>query len=414
MPRPTFARIDLDALMHNAAAVKGLVGQRKICAAVKADAYGHGAPLVAAALRTAGVEMFAVATTEEAVELRDCGIGEPIILLTVVPSDDIETLLERSITSCIAEEGFAAELSKAALAHGVIAHAHVNVDTGMRRVGIYYTEAAEAIMRIARMPGIRLTGIFSHFSCSDAEDLSFSYEQLERFRYVIEKLRAAGMAVPFTHMANSCGVLRMPEAYFDGVRPGLIMYGLYPRKALRSVIHLTPVLSLHTAVAHCKRVPAGEKLGYGHTFTTWRESVIATLPIGYHDGFVRDYSNKGEVLIRGRRAPVVGRVCMDQTLVDVTDIPGVRQGDEVVIYGRQGGRTIRVEEMASLIGTIPYELTCAISRRVRRQFVLNGHVIAETSTHSTLPQAVLKEVFSHLAASREQTAPSEVAKRGAA
>jgi len=414
MPRPTVARIDLDALMHNVGAIRALIGGRKICAAVKADAYGHGAPAVATALSMAGVDMFGVAMTEEAVELRECGLSQPIILLSVVPADDIDVLLEMSITACVAQEEFAVELSNRALRRGLIADVHVNVDTGMRRIGIHYPKAADAILRIADMPGIRLTGIFTHFACSDAKDLAFSREQLERFRFVIEKLRASGLRAPFLHMANSCGVLRMPESHFDGVRPGLILYGLYPRKFLRDVVELKPVLSLRTQVSHCKRVGAGERLGYGHTFTTWRDSVIATLPVGYHDGFVRQYSNRGQVLIRGRCAPVVGRVCMDQALVDVTGIPGVRQGDEVVIYGRQQGRTLRVEEMAELIGGIPYELTCAIGRRVRRQFVVNGSVVAEAPMRSMVSEAVLRKIFLHLSASFDEGASGKAAKLGAA
>ncbi len=414
MSRPTYARINLDAVMHNVRAVRGLIGGRRICAAVKADAYGHGASAVALAMSTAGVEMFAVAMTEEAVELRDAGVSEPIILLTPVPEEDIATILECRITACITEEGFARRLSREAVRREQIAEAHVNVDTGMRRVGIAHQQAAEAILRISRLPGLDLTGLFSHFACSDADDLTVSWEQLKLFRRVIETLKSAGLRVPPLHMANSCAVLRMPAAYLDCVRPGLILYGLCPRACGNRIIHLKPVMSLHTRVSFCKRVPAGQKLGYGHTFTTWRESVIATLPIGYHDGFLRQYSNTGQVLIRGRRAPVVGRVCMDQTLADVSDIPGVRAGDEVVIYGEQGGRRISIEEMASMLDSIPYELTCSVGGRVRRQYVLKDTVVAETAMRSLVPPELVRQIFPARAPALDERAQRQAARRGAA
>ena len=413
MARPTVARIDLDALAHNVAQVRKLVGERKICAAVKADAYGHGAPVICHALSRAGVDMFGVAMTEEAVELRHAGIRKPIFLLTTVPADDIGVILENDISACITEETFAQELSAQALQRGMQAPVHVKVDTGMRRVGIDWQAAAVAVCRINRLAGLRLEGLFTHFACADADDLSFSHEQVRRFNSVLGQLRRAGVHPPLVHMANSNGVLRMPEAYFGGVRPGLILYGLLSRKDMRSRLDLQPALSLRTAIAHVKGLPAGEKIGYGHTFTTWRNSVIATLPIGYHDGYIRQFSNVGQVLVRGKRAPVVGRVCMDQTLIDVTDVPGVQQGDEVVLYGRQGTDMIGVEEMAARVERIPYELTCAVSPRVRRQFVLNGAVVVETPFVSVVPTTALNEAFLNATASDEGSA-AKPAKRGAA
>jgi len=414
MPRPTFARIDLDAVAHNVQAVKRLIGDRKICAAVKADAYGHGAPAVAKVMSMAGADMFGVAMTEEAVELRDAGIRKPIILLTAVPEEDIEEILEYGISACIVEEGFARRLSEKAVASATVADVHVKVDTGMRRVGILYQQAAEAILRISRLPNVRLSGIFSHFACSDAEDLSTSREQLRRFKWVIGALESAGLRMPLLHMANSCATLRMPEAHLDCVRPGLILCGLHPKTYGECGIQLQPVMSLHSRVSFCKTVSAGEKLGYGHTFTARRDSVIATLPIGYHDGFLRQYSNKGQVLVRGRRAPVVGRVCMDQTLVDVTDVPGACTGDEVVIYGEQGGSRISVEEMASLVDSIPYELTCSVGGRVRRRYVLGGVVVGETPMRSVVPPALVRQIFSASTAVPDGRAASQCDRLGAA
>ena len=409
MARPTFARIDLDAVIHNVRIVKELTGDRKICAAVKADAYGHGAPAVARAMSAAGVDMFGVAMTEEAIELRQAGIDKPIALLTAVPEEDVPEILQHDITACIAEECFARRLNEQAVRRGRRADVHVNVDTGMRRVGIPHELAPDAILRISQLPGVRLTGVFTHFACS--EDLAASREQLRRYLAVIEQLKLAGLSVPMRHVANSTATLCMPEAYLDCVRPGLILYGLYPPAVARPQIELKPAMALHTKVAFCKPVPAGTKLGYGHTFTTWRDSTIITLPIGYHDGYVRQYSNAGEVLIRGRRAPVVGRVCMDQTLADVSDIPGVVPGDEVVIYGEQQGRRIRVEEMAALVERIPYELTCAVGGRVRRQYVLNGAVVGETPMRSLVPPGVLQQIFP---AGGDEGSDRQAARRGAA
>jgi len=392
MARPTLARIELSALMHNAREIKKLTGGRKLCAVVKADGYGHGAPVVATALRAAGADMFGVATTEEAVELRECGIEEPILLLTAVPREDIDELLRHDITPCIVEEGFAEEFARRAGQQNQPAPVHINVDTGMRRVGIHYPDAVDKVLRIANMPGIRVKGVFTHFARSDADDLDFCYQQLRRFRGVLNGLKDNGLEPPFVHAANSCAVLRLPESHFDAVRPGLILYGIYPRSFLKGRAGLRPALSFRTHIMHLKRVGADVSLGYGHTFTTDRPSQIATLPVGYHDGYVRDFSNEGSVLVRGHRAPVVGRICMDQTLVDVTEVPGVREGDEVVLYGQQGDESINVGEMAELVGGIPYELTCAIGRRVRREFTVDGHTVGEAPQRSMIPTPLLHKM----------------------
>jgi alanine racemase len=414
MARPTVARIDLDALAHNVRAIRSLVGDRKICAAVKADAYGHGATVVTHVLSRAGVDLFGVAMTEEAVDLRRAGVSKPIILLTTVPPEDIGALLQHNVTACIAEESFAYELAKAAKNRGVTATAHVNVDTGMHRVGLDWRTAAATILRMNRLEGVELTGIFSHFACSDADDLSFSREQVARMKSVLAQLRRAGMDLPLVHMANSNGVLRLPEAYFGGVRPGLMLYGLFSRSDQSERVPLRPVLSMRTRIGHLQRLPEGEKVGYGHTYTTWRDSVLATLPLGYHDGFLRQFSNVGEVLVRGRRAAVVGRVCMDQTLLDVTDVPGVEVGDEVVVYGAQGGATITVEEMAARVDRIPYELTCSVGPRVRREFVHNGAVVVETPFRSMMPTGSLQRDFLGAAATPDEEPDTKPHERGVA
>ncbi|MCD6416526.1 MAG: alanine racemase [Planctomycetes bacterium] len=414
MARPTVATIDLDALAHNVGAVRNLVGQRKIIAAVKADAYGHGAPVVSRALSAAGVDMFGVAMTEEAVDLRQAGIRKPIILLTSVPSQDIDALLRYGVSACVADEAFARDLAAAAVRRDTVAPVHVNVDTGMHRMGLDWEGAARSILKISRLAGLRASGIFSHFACSDADDLSFSLEQVRRFKSVLRELRRAGMELPLIHMANSNAVQRLPEAYFGAVRPGLMLYGLCSRPRPTPGVELKPVLSMRTRIVRLHELPTGTKIGYGHTFTTWRQSTIATLPVGYHDGYVRQFSNRGEVLVRGRRAAVVGRVCMDQTLVDVTDVPGVKVGDEVVLYGEQDGASIHVEQMAALVDCIPYELTCAVGPRVRRKFVKNGAVVAVTPFRSLTPSEPLREGFLSSAAPSDEAPGAGLAQPEAA
>ena len=391
MGRPTVAKIDLSAIMHNVRTVRKLTGGRKICAAVKADAYGHGAPAAAKAMDAAGVDMFGVAMTEEGIQLREAGIQKPVILLTRVPEIDSDELINHELTACITDESFAEFLSEKALRHGQPTPVHVNVDTGMGRVGIPHQEAAAAVLRISELPGLKLTGLFTHFACSG--DRSLSREQLALFRGVLRSLVEQGYELPTVHVANSTATLLMPEAHMDCVRPGLILYGLMPTGVPTPELDLRPALSLHTRVSFLKSVPPGTKLGYGHTFTTWRHSKIATLPIGYHDGYLRQYSNCGQVLVGGKRAPVVGRVCMDQTLADVTEVDGVKAQDEVVVYGEQNGTRVSIQEMASLLGRIPYELTCSVGGRVRRQYWYEGSMLTETPMRSLVPPESLREIF---------------------
>lgn len=410
MARPTYACIDLDAVIHNCHAVKNLVGGRKICAAVKADGYGHGAPAVAKAMSAGGVDMFAVAMTEEGVELREAGIKKPIVLLTGVPPTDIDTILSNDLTACICDVAFARHLSDEAQKRNMQAHAHINIDTGMGRVGIPHEGAAETIARISAMPGLEITGMFTHFACS--EDRDISREQLALFRGVTNTLRSAGLELPMRHLANSTATLTMPDAYLDCVRPGLILYGMRPPALRQPVINLKPALSLHTEISFCKQVPADTPLGYGHTFRTERKSAIATLPIGYHDGYIRQYSNTGEVLIHGHRVPVVGRVCMDQSLADVSSIAEAKAGDDVVVYGQQNDNAITIEEMARRVGRIPYELTCSVGSRVRRRYTLGGEIVGETPMRSLVPPEVFNKIFP--AAETTSSPEDPTARRGAA
>ncbi|MFP4177020.1 MAG: alanine racemase [Candidatus Brocadiia bacterium] len=410
MARPTYARIDLDAIMHNCREMKKFVGNRAICAAVKADAYGHGAPAAARAMSAAGVDMFAVAMTEEGVELREAGIQKPIVLLTAIPPADIETVLRHRISVCVCDESFARDLSREASRLGLPAHVHANIDTGMGRVGLDPATAADSVLRINRLPAVEITGIFTHFACS--EDPHVSHDQLSLFMGIVDDLRASGFEPPLLHVANSTATLTMPRTHLDCVRPGLVLYGLEPPAVRHTPFELKPALSLHTEVSFCKQVAASTPLSYGHTYTTDRDSMIATLPVGYHDGYLRQYSNTGEVLVHGHRAPIVGRVCMDQCLIDVTDIPDTRAGDPVVVYGSQGDSSIRIEEMADEVDRVPYELTCSVGGRVRRRYMINGQTVGETPMRSLVPPDVLNQIFQ--ACDTDETPDRKTSRLGAA
>ncbi len=411
MARPTHADIDLDAVIRNIYEIKHHIGNRKICAAVKADAYGHGAAAVSHALNLAGVDLFGVALTEEAVQLRNAGIKKPIILLAPVPEEDIKTMLEFDISACITSFDFAEKYSEQAVKNNKIARAHINIDTGMGRVGLPHHNAVEDILAVKRLPGLGIEGIFTHLAFSEDEETS--NVQLAIFNHILSRLKDAGMKLPMLHAANSAATLQIPEAHMQCIRPGLILYGLYPPNIKPNGVELTPVLTLRSKIAFCKKVPAGTKIGYGHTFTTRRESVIATIPVGYHDGYMRQYSNKGEMIVRGRRVPVVGRVCMDQTLLDVTDVPEARVDDEVVVYGQQGGERIGIEEMAKRIDTIPNEVTCAVGARVRRKYISKGQVVGVTPEGSFVPSGGLSEVVANLYADKRAT-QRQLAQNGAA
>lgn len=373
LARPTYAEIDLDAIAHNIRLIKGRTGPR--CAAmpaVKADAYGHGAVAVAAALECAGADGLSVATVEEGVELREAGVTLPILLLGYVPEEDFDLLVHYGLIASIIEPHQAVKLNETARRHGVKLKVHVNVDTGMRRLGLDWNRAAAAIQCITQLVHLDVAGVWTHFARGEEVDLMFCREQVARLTTVRRELTEAHAGPFMFHACNSAALLRFPEAHFDGVRPGIVLYGLKPDCCRDAAAEFRPVMSIKTCVVSVKSVTAGEGIGYGHSHTVKRNSLIATLPIGYYDGFIRQYSNNGHVLVRGRCAPVVGRVCMDQCMIDVTDVPGIRTGEEVVVYGNQGEHVISIEECAQRMDTIPHTITCAISRRVPRKYFLNG------------------------------------------
>ncbi len=366
--------IDLAALRHNLAQVRSLVGRStSILAVVKSDAYGHGMVAVARELENQGVDYLGVSTCREAVTLRDQGIKAPVLLLLGVEEDEFSTVIQHGLTPVLYRSDIAHMISSAALAAGVQVPVHLKIDSGMGRLGVPYTEAEEFFKSIRPLEGIRVEGLLSHFASADEHDKSFSLLQLERFRQVLAQAKGMGLAFRYAHIANSAGVIDLPDSHLQLVRPGLMLYGAPPSQELRRPISLRPVMTLKTRVLQLKEVDSGSPIGYGCTYITSRPSRIATLPVGYDDGYDRLLSNRGEVLVCNCRAPVVGRVSMCLITVDVTKVPTIKEDDEVVLLGRQGDHEITADEIAAKIGTINYEIFCNLGGNRKKHF-LNGSV----------------------------------------
>lgn len=367
--RPTAAIIDLRALDHNFQEVRRRAEGRKVLAVVKAQAYGHGALQVSRRLLDLGADMLGVALVEEGKELRDAGIDAPILVMGSMFPEQAAAAVSLGLTPAIFTLSLARALSEAARAQRTRVAVHVKIDTGMGRIGAPPEEAPQLIAEMEKLEGIEVQGLMTHFADADLRDKQFASKQMERFESLIKELDARGIDIPVRHAANSAAVLDFRRALFTMVRPGLMLYGYNPLETGTEAADLQPALSLVTRIAFLKKVPAGIPISYGRTFTTERESIIATLPIGYADGYSRSLSNKGEALVRGGRARIAGRVCMDMCMIDVTDIPGVREGDEVVLIGSQGNERITADDIAAKTGTIAYEVLCGISSRVPRIYL---------------------------------------------
>ena len=361
--RPTAALIDLEALSHNYGEVTRRIGDRKVLAVVKAQAYGHGAVAVSRRLVELGVDMLGVALVEEGTELREAGITVPIVVMGPVRPEQAGVIVRAGLIPVIFTLPVALALSAAAAGKQV--PVHVKVDTGMGRIGLTPEETLTFLPELAKVPGIVPDGIMTHFADADLKDKQFASAQMDRFETLVRSLEERGIAIPLRHAANSAAVLEYDRALLTMVRPGLMLYGYDPLER-RGTGDLRPVLSLVSRIAYLKQVPAGVPISYGRTFVTKRESRIATVPIGYADGYSRSLSNRGEALVRGRRATVAGRVCMDMIMLDVTDVPGAAEGDEVVLIGCQGSACISADDVAEKTGTIAYEVLCGISARVPR------------------------------------------------
>jgi len=338
-------------------------------AVVKADAYGHGAVAVAQKVLQCGATHLGVALVEEGIELRRAKIEAPILVFGGLFEQQIDDFLAHDLQMTLYDLQLAEKISQRAVALGRRADVHVKVDTGMGRVGLAMSEAVEIFAKMAALPGLNLVGLYTHFATSDEQNHSFATTQWRRFREIVSAIENRSLRPPLVHAANSGAILGLPESYFDLVRPGVMMYGYYPSPEVARSIPLEPAMTLRSEIIFVKRVLAGTPISYGRTFTTTRPATIATVPMGYADGISRRLSNNFEVLVRGQRFPLVGRVCMDQIMIDLGEMPDVAVGEPVVLLGRQGEAEISMDEWCHRLDTIPYEVTCGISKRVGRIYV---------------------------------------------
>lgn len=379
-PNRAWVEINLDHIEHNVKAIANRVGKMtEIMAVVKADAYGHGVFETVTTLLESGASRLAVSMLDEAIQLREIGVHVPILVLSYTEPMRAEEIIEYNITQTVFSHDLALALSKAAVKLGKQARIHIKIDTGMTRVGFQpgYS-AVKDVVAISKLPGVVIEGLFSHFASADETGRDYTLLQYERFESIIQELNRIGILIPVKHIGNSATIMQYPNLDLDMVRPGIILYGLYPSDEVdRSVLNLKPAMTFKARVVLVKDVEPGSPISYGRTFVTRRKSRIATIPIGYADGYSRLLSNRGRVLIHGEYAPVVGRICMDQCMVDVTDIPvEVKTGDEAVVFGKQGKREITVDEIAKLSQTVNYEVVCLIGKRVPRVYLKGGQIVS--------------------------------------
>ncbi len=371
--RPAWAEINLNNLDFNIKNIKAKIGQRELIGVIKADAYGHGSIKVAEVLRENGCKTFAVATLHEAITLREAGAKEEIIILGLTPSIYADTLVTYDLTPVVCDYENAAAIDAQARAAGKTIQGLIAVDTGMGRIGYLADEIDEAVQdikKIASLSNFKIKGMFSHMSTADAADKTFSHLQEEKYNKFYKAVVSAGIDIPMRTLANSASIMELPTVHFDACRPGIILYGCYPSDEVDiNKLAIKPVMSVKANIIHLKDVPEGFSVGYGRKFISERPSKIATLALGYADGYPRPYSQYAKVLVNGCVAPVAGNICMDQCMVDVTDVPDVKVGDEVIIMGSDGKNTISAEDIAKATGTISYEIVCAFGQRLPKVYV---------------------------------------------
>lgn len=383
------ARIDLDAFEHNVKEIrKKVAGGAELMGVIKTNAYGHGAIVLAKELERLGAAAFAVACADEGIELRKAGISLPILVLGFTPKEQYKDLLDWDIMPTVFSLKMAQEMNDTAKIYGKCIQVHIKLDTGMRRIGYKVTrESAEEILKISQLEHIVVQGMFTHFACADMEDETSKAQtelQYEQYCQMEQWLSEGGLKIPVRHCANSAGIMDDAHMHKDLVRAGIILYGLYPSDEMsRESLCLEPVMSLKSHVTYIKNVDAGEGISYGHTYVTKAPSVIATVPVGYGDGYPRLLSNQGQVLIRGHRLNIVGRVCMDQFMVDITGYDDICEGDEVTLVGCDGDEVISMDDLAALTGTINYELVCDVGRRVPRLYIKDGREVLLSGCETT-------------------------------
>ena len=373
----TWVDIDLDALSHNLREIKRLAGSQKLCAVVKADAYGHGAVVYARFLEAHGVQMLAVASVSEGIELRNAGCDLPLLLLGWTPDFRAEDLLHFNMTPTVFTLEQAHHFSSVAVHLNKTMKIHVKIDTGMNRIGFLPTdESREAILSISRLPGIEIEGIYTHLALFFTDDNRFSLQQADRFITFVRNLEKDGLFITFRHIANSAGLIDVPRDDFNMVRVGSALYGLPPRSGIpQESMNIKPAMTFKTTISHVKDLKAGEGVSYGHAYIAPSDRRIATIPVGYVDGITKIGSGRTFALTGKKRVPQIGLICMDQCLLDVTDAGSVSQGDEVVLFGSDGVNTITPEERADILGTGNCEIVCAVSRRVPRVYRAGGQII---------------------------------------
>jgi alanine racemase len=373
---PAWAEVDLDAIAHNVTAIKRHVGDRTmVMAVVKANAYGHGAEPVARAALESGASWLAVNRLSEGVALRRAGIDAPILVMAYTPPAGATTAVAHDLRLTVTSISLAEALSSAATRAGKDLPFHVKIDTGMGRFGLLPDEVLSFARALGQLPNLELEGLFTHFAVADLADKDYTRQQFAIYLDIIAALEREGIRVPIRHVANSAATLDLPEMHLDAVRPGIAIYGLRPSITVEPALPLRPALTLKSRVGRVRTLPAGSSISYGRTFVTERPTPVALVPVGYGDGYLRLNSNRGAVLIHGQRAPIRGRVCMDQFVVDISDIDGVQPDDEVVLIGRQGEDVLSAEEVAAWAETINYEVVTQLMPRVPRVYLRGGEII---------------------------------------
>lgn len=375
--RPAWAEIDLDAIAYNTRNIKQLIGHKDLIAVVKANCYGHGVIDIIPTLLENGVSRFAVAMISEALEIRENNITAPVMILGFTPLYLGEELINNDIEQTVYDLDYARELSKIALSLNKKAKIHIAMDTGMGRIGFLPNEKSiDDITEIYSLEGIDVVGIFTHFSTSDEKDKEYSHQQFTKMMSVMDELEKRGVDIPLKHVANSAAIIDLPSTYLDAVRAGIILYGYYPSDEVnKSNLALKPALTLKATITNVKTLEKDMYISYGRTFKTSDKTVVATIPVGYADGYIRKLGENGKVIIKDQFAPIIGRICMDQFMIDVTNIPDVKIGDEVILLGEKNNLKYNADDIAEKLGTINYEVTCMLKSRLPRVYIKNKHII---------------------------------------
>lgn len=380
MERRAWAEVDLDAIAHNIKEIRKITNPNaQIMAVVKADAYGHGFMEVARTLLENGADRLAVAVLQEGKQLRSRGVDVPILVLGAVSEENVDDLINFNITPNVFDYEFAKALSYAAERKEKVTKVHIKIDTGMTRLGFVAgednTDIINEIVKISKLPYIEIEGIFSHFATSDETDSEYTLLQYRRFMDVVQGLEERGVKIPIKHICNSAGIMMYPQMHMDMVRPGIILYGMYPSDEVdKSKLNLIPAMTLKAGITYVKEVAAGRGVSYGKEYITDSVTKIATVPIGYADGYLRKLAKVGKMLVKGTEVPITGRICMDQCMIDVTNVHNIGKGDEAIIFGKTG---VTIDDLAKWLETINYEVSCLIGKRIPRIYTKNGEAVKE-------------------------------------